>query len=172
MNYRTYLFFDSVHLIKNIWNNLLSAKKFVFPAFNFDVGGVKLSSSHGYICWSYLHKIHEKDQKLAANLRKASKLSFSALHPGNNKQDVNLASGIFHETTIAACKSYFPYREDTANFLTLVNTWWTISNSKNKYGANPLGDAVTSGDGKLIFFENFAKWLEEWSVSPNFNLSK
>ena len=30
---RTYVFFDTVHLIKNIQNNLLNAKKFVFLNF-------------------------------------------------------------------------------------------------------------------------------------------
>lgn len=33
-DFRTYLFFDSVHLIKNIINNLLSAKKSFFLVFN------------------------------------------------------------------------------------------------------------------------------------------
>ena len=34
-NTKTYLFSDNVHLIKNIRNNLLNGKKFVFPSFNF-----------------------------------------------------------------------------------------------------------------------------------------
>ena len=33
---KTYLFYDMVHIIKNVRNNLLNSKKFVFPAFNFD----------------------------------------------------------------------------------------------------------------------------------------
>ena len=33
-DHRTYIFFDSVHLVKNIRNNLLNEKKFVFPEFN------------------------------------------------------------------------------------------------------------------------------------------
>ena len=33
---KIYLFFDSVHLLKNIRNNLLNNKRFIFPAFNFD----------------------------------------------------------------------------------------------------------------------------------------
>ena len=35
---RTYVFFDTVHLIKNIQNNLLNAKKFVFPEFSSNQG--------------------------------------------------------------------------------------------------------------------------------------
>ena len=34
---KTYLFFDNVHLVKNIRNNLLNCKKFVFPAFSFSL---------------------------------------------------------------------------------------------------------------------------------------
>lgn len=171
-NYRTFVFFDSVHLIKNIRNNLLSAKRFVFPGFDFNVCGMKISSSPGYISWHDIHNIHDKDQKLQANLRKAPKLSYHALHPGNNKQNVNLALGIFHETTIAACKSYYPAREDMANFLNLILTWWTISNSNKKYDANPLGNAITGNDDKLDFFDKFADWLEAWAHCPNYCLSK
>ena len=34
---RTYLFFDMVHLVKNIRNNLLNNKTFVFPSFEFNL---------------------------------------------------------------------------------------------------------------------------------------
>ena len=33
---KIYLFSDSVHLLKNIRNNLLNKKKILFPPFNFD----------------------------------------------------------------------------------------------------------------------------------------
>ena len=161
-DHRTYIFFDSVHLVKNIRNNLLNEKKFVFPEFNFTVCGLHISSSSGYINWHDLNRIHERDQKLQACLRKAPKLSHKCLHPGNNKQNTSLALGIFHETTIAACRSYFPERNDVANFLNLILTWWTISNSNNNYNPNVLGNAINKGDVKLcFFFEKFADWLEE-----------
>ena len=34
---KTYLFFDTVHLVKNITNNRLNARKFVFPPFDFNI---------------------------------------------------------------------------------------------------------------------------------------
>ena len=37
-NKKTYLFFDNIHLVKNIRNNLLMGKKFVFPPFGFEDG--------------------------------------------------------------------------------------------------------------------------------------
>ena len=51
---RTYMFFDTVHLIKNIRNNLLHAKKFVFPKFSYNQGNIKLYCPQGYIGWADL----------------------------------------------------------------------------------------------------------------------
>ena len=166
------MFFDTVHLIKNIRNNLLNGKKFVFPGFNFDVCNLTISSEPGYICWQDLHRLYDKDMKLMAHLRKAPKLSFRALHPMDNKQNVSLALAIFHDTTIVACKAYFPERGDVRNFLKLFNTWWTISNSRQQFVSNPMGNAITAYDGKIEFLEKLANYIESWNNSSNFCLSK
>ena len=97
-------------------------------------------------------------------MRKAPKLSYRALHPGNNKQSVPLALAIFHESTIAGVRSYFPERKDMANFLDLILTWWTIVNGTN-YTANWLSKSVEKGDGRTDFLRSFANWLETWSAS-------
>ena len=60
--------------------------------------------SAGYIHWVDLYNIYDKGKELKSNLRKPQKLSYLALHPGNNKQNVPLAL----ETTITAARSYFP----------------------------------------------------------------
>ena len=60
--------------------------------------------SAGYIRWVDLYNIYDKDKELKSNLRKPPKLSYLALLPGNNKQNVPLAL----ETTITAARSYFP----------------------------------------------------------------
>ena len=60
--------------------------------------------------------LYERDELLQGNLRKAPKLTYKAAHPGNNKQYVLLAFAVFDETTSAAIRSYFPDREDAANF--------------------------------------------------------
>ena len=92
------------------------------------------------------------------------------MHLGNNKQDANLPLAIFHETTIAPCKSYLLERQDTSSLLTLVNNWWTIANAKKRFVPN----AITAGDGKMDFLQGFAEWLEEWSLngSSTFALTK
>ena len=168
---KTYLFYDNVHLLKNIRNNLLSNKKFVFPAFDFTFGDKTISSPDGYIAWSDLHRLHEKDAALDANLRKAPKLNYSVLHPGNNKQDVGRALAVFHDTTIAGFKSHLPDATDCAGFLSLINTWWLVVNSKKEFHVNSIGDAIKAGDGKVQFLRDFADWLEEWNTSPNFTLT-
>ena len=142
--------------MKNVRNNLFNANKFVFPSFTFNVQEVVINSPDGYISWSDLHSIYDQDSKLPANLRKANKLTYRAMHPGNNKQSVNLALSILHESTIAASKSYFPERKDISGFLSLIHTWWTIVNSRDRFCSNQLGNAVIDGDGKTDFFLSFA----------------
>ena len=167
-NKKTYLFFDNVHLVKNIRNNLLATKMFAFPAIDIAIGANMITSPEGSIEWSDLHKVHELDRKMMdCNLRKAPKLDYKVLHPGNNKQNVNLALAIFHDTTIAACESYFPARPDLSGFLKLVHTWWTIVNSRTRFSPNSLGNAIIPNDGKVLFLDAFAKWLETWlSFNP------
>ena len=104
-----YLFYDSVHLIKNIRNNLLAYTQFSFPAFSFCDLYDEICVPEGTISWKLPHDIHEKDQLLInTKLRKAPKVSYKTLHPGDNKQNVQLALNDFDKSTSAAIASYFP----------------------------------------------------------------
>ena len=169
---RVYFFFDTVHLLKNIRNNLLNVRKFVFPAFSFQISDLNLSSGPGYISWADLHSIYDADQNLEGNLRKAPKLTYKSLHPGDNKQNVELAIAIFHETTIVGCQQYLPNRPDMARFLKLVLYWWTMANSKKEYTPNFLSNGFKMDDGKLDFYKAFADWIESWAEISDFCLSK
>ena len=152
-----YLFYDSVHLIKNVRNNLLSKKWLVFPQFSFFEFNDDVIVNPGEISWKLLHDVHEKDQKLDANLRKAPKLTNKALHPGKYKQNVQLTLDIFLETTVAAISSYFPNCNDAVSFLKLFNTWWAISNSKDQYCfGNSIGRADIQNDNKPGFLREMA----------------
>ena len=168
---RIFLFFDIVHLLKNIRNSFLNKSKFVFPSFDFNILDLHLCSQSGILAWSDIQKLYDKDRISDATLRKAPKLTFKALHPGDNKQNVNLAIAVFHETTIAACKSYFPERTDIANFLKLIWSWWTIANSKQRFTPNFLNNAVTANDGKINFYQKFSNWVESWSKHSDFCLT-
>ena len=165
------MFFNTVHLIKNIRNNLLNAKTFVFPEFSYNQGNIQLHCPQGYIDWADLYDIYGKDKELKENLRKAPELSYQALHPGNNKQNYPPARALFRDTTIAAAKSYYPNREDVSGFLNVIHTSWTMCNSKQRYCANPLGNAIVLKDNKTNFFRLFAFWVQEWSTSPYFTLT-
>ena len=154
--------FDSVHLIKNIRNNLVNHKRFIFPPFQFDGFTDCIKVTGGEISWGLLHRIHEKDEELSANLRKAPKLNYKTLHPGDNKQDVTRALNIFHPSTSAAINSYFPSNHAAAEFLQLFQIWWTISNSKFKFCNNLLGNGAVIDDKKPQFLRIFANWIESW----------
>ena len=144
-------------------NNLLNNQKFVFPAFCFSIKNIVVASSQaGYISWRDFKDVYEEDEKLKANLRKATILTYEVLHPAHNKQSVNLALAIFHDTTIAAIKSYFPSRQDITGFLSAINVRWKIVNSKQKFYPDDIANAIRLGDGKVDFLQVFSKWLENW----------
>ena len=169
---KTYLFYDTVHLLKNIRNNLLNGKKFVFPEFMHNNNlYINIHCPAGYIRWGNLYNIYDNDKELKGNLRKAPKLSYQALHLGSNKQNVPLALAIIHESTIAAAMSYYPNRPDVANFLSIFNKWWTIANSKPRLCLNILGNAIILGDQKTDYYRALADWIEEWCQSPHFTLT-
>ena len=138
------LFYDNVHVAKNIRNNLLNSQKFVFPALCFSIKNIVVASSQAvYISWRDFKDVHE-DAKLKVNLRKAPKLTYEVLHLGHNKQNVNLALAIFHDTTIAAIKSYFPSRQDVTGVLSAINVWWKIVNSKQEFYPNDIANVQSN----------------------------
>ena len=83
-----YLFYEYVHLLKNLRNNLLSRKKFVFPPFVCKDMQTPVEVAGGEISWSLLHKVHDEDARCQANLRAAPKLTKDVLHPARAKQSV------------------------------------------------------------------------------------
>ena len=82
-NNKIYLFYDSVHIVKNIRNNLLQCKKFVFPSFTYNIKDYSNSCPAGYITWGDFHHLHSKDEQLQGSLRKAPKITYQSLHPGD-----------------------------------------------------------------------------------------
>ena len=69
---RTYLFYDFVHLLKNVRNNLLNSRQFICPQFHFSDF---ISLPARKISWKLLQSVFNEDEKLQANLRKANKLT-------------------------------------------------------------------------------------------------
>ena len=140
---KIYLCYDTAHLTKNVHNNLLKCKRFIFPQFEFSGFIDPINVPVGEIAWKTFYDVFERDANLHANLRKAPKLTIKVLQPVPN------ALAIFDETSIAAAKSYFPEKASAAAFLTLFSKWWVLSNSKARYStANYLGNAAVIGDNK------------------------
>ena len=46
-----------------------------------------------------------------------------------------------------------------------------MSNSKQRYSANPLGNAIALLDNKCNIFLLLALWIQEWSILPYFTLN-
>ena len=170
---KVYLFYDAVHLIKNVRNNLLNRKRFLFPPFEFIGFKDKVTVKGGEVSWKLFHDVHEKDLTLDADLRKAPKLTNKVLHPGKYKQNVQVALDLFNESTIAGLKSYFPLREDAVGFLELFNKWWIIANSKNQFSPNNyLGNAAILNDKKPEFLRAMALWIDNWEKQKIMNCEK
>ena len=170
---KIFLFFDTVHLMKNLRNNLLNRKRFIFPDFSSNALFDAVNVDGGEIAWGLFHKIYEKDQQLQANMRAAVKLTATVLHPGNAKQNVSLALAIFDPTTAAAVRKFFPEEKAAAEFLDLIYIWWTLSNSKTtKNSRHFLGNAAVANDGKPQFLREMADWLEKWETMKIINAEK
>ena len=115
-----YLFFDPTHLLKSICNNLFNSQRFIFPSFKFDQFFDPVDIPGGEISWKLLHETYDKDEKLQTNTTKASKLSYKAMHPGDNEQSIPLALEIFDQGTSAATENYYRNWLDYSFSLKLV----------------------------------------------------
>ena len=86
-----YLFFDAVHLIRNLRNNLLNRKRFLFPEIKSDFMLVNVTIRGAEISWGLFHKVYEKYQSLQSNPKSAIiaiQLIANVFHPGKCKQIV------------------------------------------------------------------------------------
>ena len=152
-----------MHLIKNVRNNLLERKRFLFPQFVCTDLFDEVRVAGGEISWSLLHDVQEKDAECQGNLRDVQKLSKTVLYPGNCKQSVPVALAIFDSSTKAAILKYFPQGQVSADFINLFYSWWMVFNSKQSFrNGYRLQDEAVEHDGKPIIFRKFAEWLLEW----------
>ena len=109
--------------MKNIRNNLLNRKRFLFSVFSFGECYDEVKVSGGEVSWHVLHQVYERDQKLETNMKGAPKFCLKVLHPGSCKQGVPTALAIFHPTTSTTINYYFPKKTDAAEILNLIFSW-------------------------------------------------
>jgi len=125
---KAFFLFDSVHLLKCIWNNWLDQSDadntFVFP----DV-------TDGSICKASLSHLRQLYASEKDNLIKlAPRLSYKALHPSNlERQNVKLVLKIFDEKTITAVDTFGNNTgtdlSGTSKFLSIISTSLSIEQS-------------------------------------------
>ena len=108
---KIYLLHGAVHLIKNVRNNLLTYKRFIFLVFEYYGVEDPILFKSGQISWKLFLDVFEKDSLLETNLKKAPKITLKVLHPGNCKQNIPLTLVFFYESTSAALTNYFPEKK-------------------------------------------------------------
>lgn len=126
----------------------------------------------------------EKDKLL----KHGYSLSLKALFPSSiERQNVKLALKIFNPFVIEALKGPFnnlPFSQDTADFITIIWTWWKIVNVKTPLKGKHLLDkyqepftkkilTAPNEDTKFYFLHKMLNWLDTWKISnfPN-NLTR
>jgi hypothetical protein len=122
---KIFLLFDSVHVFKNIFNNLLNKKEFKCPQFD----GQEMSASVQHV-----HELYKL--KLGRPIKYGHKLTDRVLNPKwIEKTNVDLAWRFFHESTVHGLE-YFAKNEgkdweETANFFKLILRFFNTVNVKN-----------------------------------------
>jgi hypothetical protein len=154
-----HVFYDTVHIFKNIRNNWINLKDsenfFIYPSFEND--------SVYRAKFSVIRNLYKKEVNLV--VKKAPNLNYKTCYPTHfERQNVKLVANVFNEKTIAALSSD---DIETADFIKIILKCWTIVNIKNQListiklnnDAKPFNNV---GDERFEFLEKFLKWLEQW----------
>ena len=130
---RIYTMFDSVHIFKNIYFNLINKKELLCPPLT--ASGMPLQ-----VHFSHLEQVHKLEYGAPAKM--AHRLTDRVLHPSSvERVNVQLAVAATHESTIPALKFFGQRKEltafnSTAEFLQIVRTWFNIANVKSPFTYN------------------------------------
>lgn len=120
---RIYLLFDSVHIFKNVFNNLLNRRNFKCPAF----GETEVSAS-----FKHVEDLYRRE--MGKPVKFAHKLSDKVIAPKPiERTKVELADRFFHDSTIAGLEHFCreggpPEWQSTADFLKLIRRFWNCVN--------------------------------------------
>lgn len=158
-----YLTYDFVHIFKNIFFNWLNLKNyentFIYPDFQ-DFSKTKKAS------FGNIRNLYKNELSQVA--KKAYKLNDKTVFPNNlERQNVNLAENVFHDSTIAALNCYNEYIE-TSQFLQIIKNWWSIVNVKSvikgKLKRQEFCKPILSiSDKKIEYLKKFLLWLHNWN---------
>ena len=151
-----FLFFDYVHLLKNIRNNWITEK---CSELKFYDNGIEMVAK-----WEILKSLYKREKD---EIIKLSKLTEVSVYPKPiERQKVSHCLKFFCDETIAALKTttYLPIDEtnETVIFLEKILKFWKIVSTKEIYGdlrkKDPLRKTVSDvQDENLQYLRDFAK---------------
>jgi hypothetical protein len=154
-----FLAFDSVHVFKNLYNNLLNRREFQCPPFE----GLPISAKFKHV--EALYKA-----EMGRAIKYAYKLTDKVLAPQPiERTRVQLADAFFDDSTINGLEQICQEEDwkETARFLRLVRRFWNCVNVQSKFAAKHKRDdrrlVITAEDRtQLDFLDSFTCWLSEW----------
>ena len=159
-----YTMYDSVHLFKNIYFNLLNKRTLRCPPVSEDGTPLDVNISH-------LEKVYSLECYSQAKM--AYRLTDKVLHPTSiERVNVQLAIAATHESTIAALRFYgqqemYKTFNQTAEFLQDVRKWFDIVNVKSPWkhvGRNDkmLQPITAANQEGLTFLQEFGTMMSAW----------
>ena len=167
-----FFLFDSVHILKCIFNAWLNSKPdqtFTFP--DFCTGEKKVA------CFASLKKMHDVEYNML--LKFGFSLNLKALYPSSmERQNVKLALKIFNPFVIEGLQHFnkdIPNAQGTADFLKIILKWWHIINVKTPLKGKRLRDIFQEpivkskivNNQQIDFLKQMLIWLDNWK-SDNF----
>ena len=157
---KIYLFYVSVHIAKNVRNNLLHFKKFVFPSFTYNIKDYYSTCPAGYIAWGDFHYLLSKDEQLQGNLRKAPKITkIKVFTLGTESKMFPLHCPFSMKQHLQVLKDVFQNEKVFLVFLLffkIVGLFQILNNNFVQIFVN----TITCDDGKTTFFRQLANWIE------------
>ena len=160
---RVYTMYDSVHLYKNFFFNLLNKKAL----------SCQLPSTGTVVHAQFKHLQQLYKMEMGQDIKMAYRLTDRVIYPTSvERVNVQLAVAATHESTVAALRFYSQKEEHrdfghTADFLEMLRKWFSIVNVKTAYTHVRLHDSIRAPPSSeercgLNFLINFEKMLKAW----------
>ena len=146
-----FLFFDTIHLFKNIKSNWITEKLKKLRFHNFETDEELIAE------WKDIVNIYKSETKLIV---KQTRLNYATIYPTNfDKQKVLLTFNVFNEKTAAVLK--IDGANSTEAFVRLVTRMMNILNVKSPHTAKKLNNPDRRvirdvNDDRFPFLENMA----------------
>lgn len=164
-----FFIYDPVHILKCVRNNWLNQKNAGQCMFYPDFENSNITKT---ACFSTVKKLHAME---AGKLLKFGYgVTLKAVEPTNvDRQNVKFVLKVFNDHVIEGLrecdkKEDLQHVQDTADYIRLIYTWWSIMNVKTLFKGQSKRDiyqeplTLSETDERYIFLNKFLIWLENW----------